>query len=81
LKAYGQKILLWLQDNPEATGKSLWERLCQHYPGRFQRGQLRTLQRRVRDWRRVMARQLVYSCLDGKEDKEKPVVIGVDGAS
>jgi hypothetical protein len=30
---------------------SLFEWLCDRYPGRFQPGQLRTLQRRVRDWR------------------------------
>ena len=30
---------------------TLFEWLCSRYPGRFQPGQLRTLQRRVRDWR------------------------------
>lgn len=30
---------------------TLFEWLCDRYPGRFQPGQLRTLQRRVRDWR------------------------------
>jgi hypothetical protein len=58
------EILLWLQEEPEATAKSLLERLQQQYPGRFPVGQLRTLQRRVGEWRRVMARQLVYGCHD-----------------
>src|SRR5437588_12580982 len=49
------EILLWLQDDPDASAKSLWERLDKKYPGQFPTGQLRTLQRRVRDWRRVMA--------------------------
>jgi hypothetical protein len=73
------EILLWLQETPEATAKSLWEQLHQEYPGRFPGGQLRTLQRRIREWRRVMARELVYACLDGKSAGEKPVVIGADG--
>jgi hypothetical protein len=70
------EVLLWLQENPEATAKSLFERLEQVYPGRFAPGQLRTLQRRIKDWRRVMARELVYACLDGQGTGEKPVVIG-----
>ena len=47
-------ILLWLQEDPETTAKSLFQRLCQQYPGRFPDGQLRTLQGRiesgVRSW-------------------------------
>jgi hypothetical protein len=70
------EILLWLQQDPEATAKSLLERLDQVYPGRFPAGQLRTLQRRIRDWRRVMARKLVYACWDGKAAAEEPVVVG-----
>jgi hypothetical protein len=38
------EILLWLQENPEATGKSLMSRLQQAYPDRFPKGQLRTWQ-------------------------------------
>jgi hypothetical protein len=70
------EILLWLQQDPETTAKSLFERLGQKYPGRFPAGQLRTLQRRIRDWRRVMARKLVYACWDGKAVAEEPVVVG-----
>ena len=46
--------------------------------GRFPNGQLRTLQRRIKEWRRVMARGLVYGCLDGMEASEKPMLIGAD---
>ena len=70
------QVLLWLQEEPEATAKSLFERLPQEYPGRFPEGQLRTLQRRIREWRRVMARELVSTCLGGTETGAKPVVIG-----
>jgi hypothetical protein len=72
------EILLWLQENPEATAKSLLARLQDQYPGRFPEGQLRTLQRRIRDWRRVMARKLIYSCQDGAgmEGSHEAVVVG-----
>jgi hypothetical protein len=63
------EILLWLQENPDATAKFLFARLAAAYPDRFTSGQLRTLQRRIREWRRVMARQLVYAgCEENAED-------------
>ena len=42
-------VLLWLQDDPDATAKALLERLQSNYPDRFTftDAQLRTLQRRV----------------------------------
>jgi hypothetical protein len=42
----------WLDDEPERTAKSLLLELQQQYPGRYCEGQLRTLQRRVQEWRR-----------------------------
>jgi hypothetical protein len=70
------EILLWLQAEPQATARSLFERLQQAYPDRFHAGQLRTLQRRVRDWRQVMARELVYGCQGNEGTVPKPVVVG-----
>ena len=70
------EILLWLQRDPESTAKSLMERLQRDYPGHFAEGQLRTLQRRIRAWRRVMARTLVHACLVGDEATGNPVVVG-----
>jgi hypothetical protein len=70
------EILLWLQEEPDATAKSLLERLHEKYPGRFPDGQLRTLQRRIRDWRRVMARTLVHGCHEGAGTGESPIVVG-----
>ena len=58
------EILPWLQDEPEATAKQLFERLQALHPGIFIDGQLRTLQRRVKDWRAVMARQLVFGATE-----------------
>ena len=42
----------WLESDPGRTSKSLFLELQHLYPGRYPNGQLRTLQRRVREWRR-----------------------------
>lgn len=54
------EVLLWLQHDPDITAKALLARLQEKYPGRFSAGQLRTLQRRVAEWRAIMAKRLVY---------------------
>ena len=40
-----------LIESPALEAKTLFEVLMEKYPGRYQEGQLRTLQRRVKDWR------------------------------
>lgn len=40
-----------LEVNPGLQGTTLFRHLQQQYPGRFQDGQLRTLQRRIKRWR------------------------------
>jgi len=60
-------VLCWLQQDPDATAKGLFERLQNEHPGRFPDGQLRTLQRRIKEWRKIMARELVYACVDGNK--------------
>jgi hypothetical protein len=72
------EILLWLQEDPEATAKTLFERLEREHPGRFPAGQLRTLQRRIREWRQVMARKLVYACQGGEVVGAQPIEGKVD---
>jgi hypothetical protein len=49
----------WLADEPTATGKELLERLQARLPGMFPNAHLRTLQRRVKQWRTEVARRLV----------------------
>lgn len=49
----------WLTDEPTATAKELFDRLQVRTPGMFPDGQLRTLQRRVKQWRTEIARRLV----------------------
>jgi len=78
-EAVWTEVLLWLQAEPDATAKVLFDRLREKYPGRFQDGQLRTLQRRVHDWRRVMARKLLFGTED--ESEEDAVLIGAGHTS
>jgi hypothetical protein len=40
-----------LDEEPGLEAKTLFELLCEEHPGRYEPGQLRTLQRRVRQWR------------------------------
>jgi len=55
------EILTWLQKEPDKTAHDLFKQLQEKYPGKFMNSQLRTLQRRVRTWRNVMAKKLVFS--------------------
>ena len=48
-------VLLCLQKDPDTNAKDLLAKLREAYPGRFSDAHLRTLQRRVKDWRGVMA--------------------------
>ena len=72
------EILLWLQAAPDATAKSLMARLHEQFPDQFPDCQLRTLQRRIRDWRSVMARSLVHACLNENGTSPEAVLIGAE---
>ena len=54
-----KEALRWLASHPEGTAQMLFEELQARHPGEFVAGQLRTLQRRVRDWRTQQARALI----------------------
>ena len=64
------EILLWLQSEPDSTAKSLLHRLGKKYPGQHETGQLRTLQRRIKEWRRSMARTLILTGVPERNDIE-----------
>lgn len=57
----------WLNERPDATAKALFQRLQSQTPTPFAPGQLRTLQRRVKEWRNAIARQLVLGGNDRAE--------------
>ena len=71
-------VLRWLQQDPDATAKSLFEHLQSRYPGKFADGQLRTLQRRIGEWRAIMARKLIYATLDLNNNSTAVAPIGTE---
>ena len=81
-EAVWSEVLLWLQDEPDATAKLLFDRIRAKYPEQdIQNGQLRTLQRRVREWRQVMAKQLVFGCQPEEAGSSECVVVGADSGT
>ena len=52
-------VVGWLETDPDATAKCLLDRLVAEDPYQFQPRQLRTLQRRVGEWRRAQASVLI----------------------
>jgi hypothetical protein len=61
-------ILLWLQEEPDSIAKVILQRLNDKYPGCFGSKLLRTLQRRVGEWRRTMAHRLVFGGVEERND-------------
>jgi hypothetical protein len=55
------RVVNWLESEPDRTAKELFQRLRDENAGAFADGQLRTLQRRVKEWRQLAARRLVFS--------------------
>ena len=49
----------WLDERPDANAKELFHRLQTELSMSFEPGQLRTLQRRVKEWRTAIARRVV----------------------
>ena len=64
------EILAWLQQHPDAKAAELLDQMMARYPNRYSRRQLRTLQRRVWQWRIVVAKQLVYASAGQSEMNE-----------
>jgi hypothetical protein len=54
-------VRTWLEAEPDRIGRELFIRLQGECPGVFPDGQLRTFQRRVREWRHAAARHLVFA--------------------
>jgi hypothetical protein len=55
------QVRTWFEAEPERTGKELFKRLQSENPDVFPDGQLRTFQRRIKQWRRAAARRLVFA--------------------
>jgi hypothetical protein len=52
--------MTWFEDGPEQTGVMLLRRLQGEHPGVYHDNLLRTLQRRLGQWRAQKAQQLVF---------------------
>jgi hypothetical protein len=50
-EAVWDEVCQWLTEQPERTGRSVFDDLQQRYPGQFANNQLRTLQRHIQLWR------------------------------
>lgn len=74
-------ILEWFQNEPGLDARELLSRLQTRYPGRFTDGQKRTLQRRLKEWRNILARSYVFHGMDGAEHTQPVVPIGTPSAS
>jgi hypothetical protein len=59
------QVQQWLNERPDASAKELFLRLQESMAGTFAAGQLRTLQRRVKQWRSEIARRLVLGVEPG----------------
>jgi hypothetical protein len=55
------ELRAWFEAEPWRTSRELFERLQAAHPGTFPDGQLRTLQRRLKEWRREKSHQMVFS--------------------
>ena len=60
------EIRTWFGAEPWRTSRELFERLQAAHPGTFPDGQLRTLQRRIKDWRRERAHEMVFGAIGGQ---------------
>ena len=68
-------ILLWLQKEPDITAKDLLQKLDGKHPGQFGSKLLRTLQRRIGEWRGTMARRLVFGGVEERNDVQAVAAI------
>jgi len=78
------QVQQWLTEEPDANAKELFFRLQECMPGAFPPGQLRTLQRRVKQWRSEIARRLVFGLeseagMDGDMPGATATAANVDG--
>jgi hypothetical protein len=58
----------WFEAEPWRTGRELLERLQDDQPGTYAAGLLRTLQRRLKGWRRDKAHELVFGAMPAGDE-------------
>jgi len=74
----------WLEAEPDRTARELLERLQAQQPGAFPDGMLRTMGRRVREWRVAAAKKFVFGAgvetADGHDAAIEAIAAGLSGA-
>jgi integrase-like protein len=66
----------WLNEKPDINAKDLFHLIQEHSSEQFQPGQLRTLQRQVKQWRSEIVRQLLL----GSENESLNETVGIGPA-
>jgi len=66
----------WFEAEPWRTSRELFERLQAEQPGIYPDGQLRTLQRRLKGWRREVAHTLVFGAVQAGEEAQGGAATG-----
>ena len=66
----------WFEIEPWRTSRELFDRLQAEQPGVYTAGQLRTLQRRMKGWRREVANRMVFGATTASEMTQAAVPTG-----
>ncbi len=70
------RVRAWFEAEPWRTARELFERLQEEQPGAFPDGQRRTLQRRLKQWRREMAHKMVFgAAAAGETTGQAPIAV------
>ena len=72
LESVAAQLRGWFEAEPWRTSRELLERLQGEHPGVYPDGQLRTVQRRVKVWRREVAHALVFGAAAADERAPSP---------
>jgi hypothetical protein len=67
-QSHWAELLQWLEADPDQTGLQLFSTLRVKYPDCYVPGQLRTLQRRLKIWRRAAVQRLICEMHDSTQD-------------
>ena len=68
----------WFEAEPWRTSRELFERLQAEHPGIYPDGQLRTLQRRLKGWRREVVHMLVFGASGPGDEEQTAAATGAE---
>ncbi len=68
-------LKMQLENSPGTTAKELFQQLQEEQPDIFSDGQLRTLQRRVKDWRREIVKRLLFGAGENLTENDEAAMM------